>query len=98
MEKLGLSEKPSVETFSDKAPIADFKLTKAQISLHKKRLSVGSYEEYYDITLKPEVIKQYQINVDDIEGDWLENWDWEDDLTDYIDTFYHHCEVYEHES
>jgi hypothetical protein len=27
-----------------------------------------------------------------IEGDWLENWDWEDDLTDYIDAFYHHCE------
>jgi len=44
------------------------KLTKAQISLHKKRLSVGSYEEYYDITLKPEVIKQYQINVDDFKG------------------------------
>jgi hypothetical protein len=32
------------------------------------------------------------IYVDDIEGDWLENWDWEDDLTDYIDAFYHHCE------
>jgi len=44
------------------------KLTKAQISLHKKRLSVGSYEEYYDTTLKPEVIKQYQINVDDFKG------------------------------
>jgi hypothetical protein len=44
------------------------KLTKAQISLHKKRLSVGSYEEYYDTILKPEVIKQYQINVDDFKG------------------------------
>jgi len=44
------------------------KLTKAQISLHKKRLSVGSYEEYYDTTLKPEVMKQYQINVDDFKG------------------------------
>ena len=38
------------------------------------------------------------LYVDDIEGDWLENWDWKDDLTDYIDAFYHHCEVYEHES
>ena len=44
------------------------KLTKAQISLHKKRLSVGSCEEYYDTTLKPEAIKQYQINVDDFKG------------------------------
>ena len=44
------------------------KLMKAQISLHKKRLSVGSYEKYYDTTLKPEVIKQYQINVDDFKG------------------------------
>ncbi|MFO5527276.1 MAG: hypothetical protein ACLBM1_05490 [Cuspidothrix sp.] len=32
------------------------------------------------------------LYVDDIEGDWLENWDWEDDLTDYIDAFYRHCE------
>jgi hypothetical protein len=32
------------------------------------------------------------LYVDDIEGDWLENWDWEDDLTDYIDAFYHHCQ------
>jgi hypothetical protein len=32
------------------------------------------------------------LYVDDIEGDWLENWDWEDDLIDYIDAFYHHCE------
>ncbi|MEA5576980.1 hypothetical protein [Anabaena sp. UHCC 0451] len=32
------------------------------------------------------------LYVDDIEGDWLANWDWEDDLTDYIDAFYHHCE------
>jgi hypothetical protein len=32
------------------------------------------------------------LYVDDIEGDWLENWDWEDDLQDYIDAFYHHCE------
>jgi hypothetical protein len=40
------------------------KLTKAPISLHKKRLSVDSYEEYYETTLKPEVTKQYQINVE----------------------------------
>ncbi len=39
-----------------------------QISLHKKRLSVDSYEEYYEITLKPEVTKQYQINIDDFKG------------------------------
>jgi hypothetical protein len=32
------------------------------------------------------------LYVDDIEGDWLKNWDWEDDLTDYIDAFYHHCQ------
>jgi hypothetical protein len=32
------------------------------------------------------------LYVDDIEGDWLENWDWEEDLTDYIEAFYHHCE------
>lgn len=32
------------------------------------------------------------IYVDDIEGDWLETWDWEHDLTDYIDAFYHHCQ------
>ncbi len=44
------------------------KLTKEQILLHKKRLSVDSYEEYYETTLKPEVTKQYQINVDDLKG------------------------------
>jgi hypothetical protein len=44
------------------------KLTKAQISLHKKKLSVDSYEEFYETTLKPEVTKQYQINVDDFKG------------------------------
>ncbi|MFM6012670.1 MAG: hypothetical protein ACKO99_18800 [Dolichospermum sp.] len=32
------------------------------------------------------------LYVDNIEGDWLENWDWEDDLNDYIDAFYHHCQ------
>jgi hypothetical protein len=41
---------------------------KARISLHKKRLSVDSYEEYYETTLKQEVIKQYQSNVDDFKG------------------------------
>jgi len=44
------------------------KLTKALISLHTKKLSVGSYEEYYDTTQNPEVIKQYQINIDDFKG------------------------------
>ncbi len=44
------------------------KLTKAQISLHKERLSVDSYLEYYETTLKPEATKQYQINVDDFKG------------------------------
>jgi hypothetical protein len=32
------------------------------------------------------------LYIDDIEGNWLENWDWEDNLTDYIDAFYHHCQ------
>ncbi|WP_242053399.1 hypothetical protein [Nostoc parmelioides] len=32
------------------------------------------------------------LYVDDIEGDWLENWDWEEDLADYVEAFYHHCE------
>ena len=44
------------------------KLTKEQISLHKKRLSVDTYKEDYETTLKPEVIKQYQINGDDFKG------------------------------
>ena len=44
------------------------KLTKAQISLLKKWLGVDSYEEFYETTLKPEVTKQYQINVDDFKG------------------------------
>jgi hypothetical protein len=44
------------------------KLTKEQILLHKKRLSVDSYEEYYETTLKSKVAKQYQMNVDDLKG------------------------------
>ena len=32
------------------------------------------------------------LYVDDIEGDWLKNWDWEDDLNDYTHAFYHHCQ------
>ncbi len=44
------------------------KLTQEQILLHKKRLSVESYEDYYETTLKPKVTKQYQINVDDLKG------------------------------
>jgi hypothetical protein len=42
------------------------KLTKEQILLHKKRLSVESYKEHYETTLKPKVTEQYQINVDDL--------------------------------
>ncbi len=44
------------------------KLTKEQILLHKNRLCVDSYKEYYETTLKPGVTKQYQINVDDLKG------------------------------
>ncbi len=44
------------------------KLMKEQILLHKKRISVESYKEYYEATLKLEVTKQYQINVDDLKG------------------------------
>ncbi len=44
------------------------KLTKGQILLHKKRLSVETFEEDFETTLKPEVIKQYQINGDDFKG------------------------------
>ena len=36
--------------------------------LHKKRLNIDSFEEYYETTLKSEVTKQYQINVDDLKG------------------------------
>jgi hypothetical protein len=32
------------------------------------------------------------LYVDDVEGDWLEEWTWEDDLADYIDAFDHHCQ------
>lgn len=54
--------------------------------------------EYPEASQELQVDKQnngsdyIHLYVDDIEGDWLENWDWEDDLTDYIDAFYHHCE------
>ncbi len=37
-------------------------LTKDQISVHRKRLSVESYEEYYETTLKSEVNKKYEVN------------------------------------
>jgi hypothetical protein len=39
------------------------KLTKDQISPHSKRLSVESYETFYETTLHPEVKRQYQVNV-----------------------------------
>jgi len=38
------------------------KLTKEQILLHERRLSVASYEEYYETKLKSEVTKQYEVN------------------------------------
>jgi len=55
-------------------------------------------EKYLEASQQLQLDKQnygsdyIHLYVDDIEGDWLENWDWEDDLTDYIDAFYHHCE------
>ncbi len=38
------------------------KLTKEQILLHEKRLSVESYEKYYGTKLKSEVTKQYELD------------------------------------
>ncbi|KHG40603.1 MAG: hypothetical protein HEQ20_28745 [Aphanizomenon flos-aquae KM1D3_PB] len=55
-------------------------------------------EKYLEASQQLQLDKQtygsdyIHLYVDDIEGDWLENWDWEDDLTDYIDAFYHHCQ------
>ena len=55
-------------------------------------------EKYLEASQQLQLDKQnygsdyIHLYVDDIEGDWLENWDWEDDLNDYIDAFYHHCE------
>ncbi len=37
-------------------------LSKDNISAHGKRLSVETYERYYDTNLKPEVRNQYVIN------------------------------------
>ena len=42
------------------------KLTKEQILLHERRLSVASYEEYYETKLKSELTKQYEVN--DLKG------------------------------
>ena len=42
------------------------KLTKEQILLHERRLSVASYEEYYETKLKSDVTKQYEVN--DLKG------------------------------
>jgi hypothetical protein len=42
--------------------------------MHSKRLSVESYENYYDTTLKPKVMKQYQVNVDGLKGMLLSPW------------------------
>ncbi|WP_254433056.1 MULTISPECIES: hypothetical protein [unclassified Dolichospermum] len=55
-------------------------------------------EKYLEASQQLQLDKQnygsdyIHLYVDDIEGDWLENWDWEDNLTDYIEAFYHHCE------
>ena len=38
------------------------KLTKEQILLHERRLSVASYEEYYETKLKSKLTKQYEVN------------------------------------
>ncbi len=38
------------------------KLTKEQILLHEKRLSVESYEEHYETKLKSEVTKQFEVD------------------------------------
>jgi hypothetical protein len=38
------------------------KLTKEQILLLERRLSVASYEEYYETKIKSEVTKQYEVN------------------------------------
>ncbi len=38
------------------------KLTKEQILLHKKRLSVESYEKYYETKVKSDVTKQYEVD------------------------------------
>jgi len=42
------------------------KLTKEQILLHERRLSVASYKEYYETKLKSDVPKQYEVN--DLKG------------------------------
>ncbi len=42
------------------------KLTKEQILLHERRLSVASYKEYYETKLKSELTKQYEVN--DLKG------------------------------
>jgi hypothetical protein len=47
-------------------------LTKEQILLHEKRLSVESYEEYYETKLKSEVTKQYEV--DGLPGLLLSPW------------------------
>jgi hypothetical protein len=50
------------------------KLKKEEISAHSKRLSVESYGKYYHTTLKPEVVKQYQMNVDGLNGKLFSPW------------------------
>jgi hypothetical protein len=50
------------------------KLKKEEISAHSNRLSVESNKKYYKTTLKPEVEKQYQMNVDGLKGMLLSPW------------------------
>jgi hypothetical protein len=44
------------------------KLTNNQILQHSNRLSVQTYQSYHVQVLKPEVIKQYQVNVDSLKN------------------------------
>jgi hypothetical protein len=50
------------------------KLTKDQTSAHSKRLSVKSYENYYETILNPEVKRRYQVNVDGLKHMLLSPW------------------------
>ncbi|MFM2064118.1 MAG: hypothetical protein RLZZ507_3789 [Cyanobacteriota bacterium] len=77
-------------------PSLDSIMTK-NVSIYNQSTSEVD-EKYLEASQKLQLDKQnyggdyIHLYVDNIEGDWLENWDWEDDITDYIDAFYHHCE------
>ena len=38
-------------------------MTRDQLMIHQRRLGVHEYEEYHNVTLKPELIKQYHVTV-----------------------------------